>query len=580
MSMAQDPEEIGPFRIVRRLGVGGMGLVYEAVYKKNKRRVALKLLAPDLEAEPQLIARFEREMDILKKLKHPNVIRYFGGGAIGPQRFYAMELLAGGSLDDKLKERGSLSWEQTIEYSRQVAKALEHAHAAGVIHRDLKPANLLLTDRGSLKLSDFGIARDTQRTQLTAAGKTVGTMAYMAPEQIHGKDPIGRRTDLYALGCVMFQMLTGRTPFESETQPQMLFKHVNDLPESVREVTPDCPRGLDELIQELLEKEPADRPFDALAVQVKLDEVLKRATKATTVGQTRRDVTLATGGATMKADLDKLAVKKKKRKRKRKSTGPDEFVPLTERLSFLIPTLLALFGLIAWLVWPASEQELHDEAKTLMASSDPIDWKDARDRYIRPLLADYPQSERTGEWTEWLDRIAMHDVQQQVEFRRRQGLDPRSEPERLYMEARQLELFGDRLSALQYYRSIETAFEDDDEARPYINLARRRATELATQVDSEDDTLRFIEDQIAKADRLYIAGQKVKAREQWLSIERLYGNKPEFDVQIDRVRDRRDPTQTDEVLRREDDARRADAKARRDEDAVQDDASTAAEAQP
>ena len=184
-----------------------------------------------------------------------------------------MELVNGGSLDDKLRKQGKLSWEQTVDYATQIAKALEHAHNAGVIHRDLKPANLLLTGDGTLKLSDFGIARDTQQTALTQAGKTVGTMAYMAPEQITGKSPISRRTDLYALGCVIFQMLTGRTPFESETQPELLFKHIEEEPPHVREFNMDCPLWLDRLVQELLAKEPEERPFDALAVQVMLDDV-------------------------------------------------------------------------------------------------------------------------------------------------------------------------------------------------------------------------------------------------------------------------------------------------------------------
>ena len=555
-----DPDEIGPFRIVRRLGVGGMGLVFEAIYKKNKRRVALKLLVSELAGEPQLVARFDREMEILKRLKHPNVIRYFGGGVANGRRFYAMEMLTGGSLDDKLKERGALSWEQTLDYSKQIAKALEHAHELGVIHRDLKPANLLLTDKDSLKLSDFGIARDTQRTALTAAGKTVGTMAYMAPEQIHGRDPIGRRTDLYALGCVMFQMLTGHTPFESETQPEMLFKHVEEPPSSVLEQVPDCPPELDGLIQQLLEKKPDDRPFDALAVQVKLDEIRKSAAKGA-VAATRRDVTLATGGATMRRDLEKIAVKKKKRKRKRK---PDEYVPLTERMAFLVPSLLLSLAAVAWVVWPASESELHEQAAAAMATDDPVAWKDARDRYITTLVAKYPKSDRVEEWNGWLDRIAMNDAEKQAERRRKFGTDPQSEPERLYIEGRQLEEFGDRLTALDYYRGIETVFGDDESARPYVNLARKRAEEIAARVGDSDDTLAFLESQIEKADKLYIAGEKVAAKEQWLSIERLYGGKPEFDVQVGRVRERLNPNQTDQVLRREDDQRRAEADAARE----------------
>ncbi|MEZ6064477.1 MAG: serine/threonine-protein kinase [Planctomycetaceae bacterium] len=190
--MSNDPANrcIGPFQLDGRLGVGGMGIVYRATYLKGGQQVAVKVLAPDLTADYKVAKRFEREMAILKKLRHPNIVRYYGGGMSGQQQFYAMELVNGGSVDDLLRKQGRLSWETVVDYGMQIAKALEHAHDAAIIHRDLKPANLLLTEKGVIKLSDFGIARDTQSTALTQAGKTVGTMAYMAPEQITGKSPI------------------------------------------------------------------------------------------------------------------------------------------------------------------------------------------------------------------------------------------------------------------------------------------------------------------------------------------------------------------------------------------------------
>ena len=539
-----DPEKIGPFRIVRRLGVGGMGLVYEAIYVKNNRHVALKLLSPDLAAEPQLIARFEREMEILKKLKHPNIIRYYGGGAIDKRRFYAMELLPGGSLADKLKQAKQISWEQALDYAKQVAKALEHAHNAGVIHRDLKPANLLLTEGGALKLSDFGIARDTQRTALTAAGKTVGTMAYMAPEQIHGRDPIGRRTDLYALGCVLYQMLAGRPPFESETQPEMLFKHVEEVPRGVREHAHDCPPMLEALIAELLEKEPQERPFDALAVQVKLDEI-----KQAELGggaPTSRAVTLATGGETMRRDLRDIERKTKKRKKKRRRA--EEFVPIYERLYVLIPALLAVCGLIGWIIWPAGEKELYDQAATLMASDSAVDWKDARDRFIVPLRERFPESPHIAETELWLDQIAMHDAERQAMFRERAGKDPLTEAERLFREARGFEKRGDRLSALRSYRSIETTFADDGESRPYVNLASDRAETIVNDLGEGSETAQFIEQELAKADQMYRAGRVNEAYSRWRSLEWHYGRKPEFASLVQSVRDRLDPSQTDRVL--------------------------------
>ncbi len=168
----------------------------------------------------------------------------------------------------------------------QIAKALEHAHNAGVVHRDLKPANLLVTKDGVLKLTDFGIARDSEATQLTQAGKTSARWLIWPPS----RSPASTRTRAdgpVPLGCVMFQMLTGRTPFESATQPEMLFKHIEEEPPSVREFNPDCPRYLEVLIADLMEKEPGDRPFDALAVQVRLDEVKQKVAEQAEHAKTR-----------------------------------------------------------------------------------------------------------------------------------------------------------------------------------------------------------------------------------------------------------------------------------------------------
>jgi eukaryotic-like serine/threonine-protein kinase len=163
--------------------------------------------------------------------------------------------------------KGRLSWEQTIDCARHICKGLEYAHTAGIIHRDLKPANLFLSRKGYLKIGDFGIARDTQATALTAAGSTVGTYAYMAPEQITGISPVTRKTDLYALGCVLYELLTGRTPFRAETMVEMLQQHLKSEPDRITTEAIDCPVWLESVVMKLLEKDPEKRYYDALAVQ-------------------------------------------------------------------------------------------------------------------------------------------------------------------------------------------------------------------------------------------------------------------------------------------------------------------------
>jgi len=264
---------IWPFELEEQIGAGAMGVVYRARFVKNDRRVALKLLPPDVEANATLAARFQREMELLKDLRHPHIVHCFGGTCEGDQWFYAMELVEGGTLADLIEEQGRLPWRQTVEFGLQICLALQHAHDRQIIHRDLKPGNLLVTKSGKLKLSDFGLAQMTAETKLTAAGKTVGSLHYMAPEQIQGKPPLSNRTDLYALGCVLYEMLTGRPPFLGGAMAEVLQRHIRETPAPVSSIAFDCPPQLEALVAELLSKDPAHRPSDAQAVAKRLREI-------------------------------------------------------------------------------------------------------------------------------------------------------------------------------------------------------------------------------------------------------------------------------------------------------------------
>ncbi|SFJ08646.1 protein kinase domain-containing protein [Planctomicrobium piriforme] len=255
---------IWPFEILEQIGEGGMGVVYRARYVVNGRQVALKMVPTDV-ADKTALARFERELEVLKTLRHPNIVRCFGGVCEDKRRFYAMELLEGGSLEDQLQAKGKLAWEQVIYYGLQMCAALECSHEKGVVHRDVKPSNFLLTPSGQLKLSDFGLASVMAARKITAAGKTAGTFLYMAPEQIRGQD-VTPRTDLYALGCVLFELVTGEVPFIGETPGATLHLHCYAPPPRPTEKALDCPVLLERTILKLLEKDPAQRYESAATV--------------------------------------------------------------------------------------------------------------------------------------------------------------------------------------------------------------------------------------------------------------------------------------------------------------------------
>lgn len=279
---------IWPFELKEKIGQGGMGVVYRARYVKNDREVAVKLLPPEIAEDKKVVARFERELDVLKTLKHPNIVYCFGGKCEGDHYFYAMELVEGGSLERLLRKRGRLPWEQVVEYSMQLCSALQFSHEHGYVHRDIKPGNLLLTRSGKLKLSDFGLAQARSQARLTDHGKTMGTFHYMAPEQIRGKPPISGQTDLYAMGCVMYEMMAGKPPFQGNSPAEILQKHLDKAPPPVSTNAMDCPASLEKLILQLLSKKPEKRPATAMHVARGLKQILK----GTSLDATTRDLTV------------------------------------------------------------------------------------------------------------------------------------------------------------------------------------------------------------------------------------------------------------------------------------------------
>ncbi len=269
LNRMQDSDRwIWPFELMDKIGEGGMGVVYRARYVVNDKMFAVKLLPGDVTDETTL-ARFQRELEILKKLKHPHIVRCFGGECKDKRQFYAMELVEGGTLDTLLAGRGRLAWELVVEYGMQMCDALAYSHKHGIVHRDLKPGNFLITSTGRLKLADFGLASVAASRRITAEGRTMGTYQYMAPEQIRGKE-ITPQTDLYSLGCVFFELLSGQAPFEGETAAEILHQHIKSLPPRVGQLATDCPAGLEQLINDLLQKEPAARPTDAQTVARRL----------------------------------------------------------------------------------------------------------------------------------------------------------------------------------------------------------------------------------------------------------------------------------------------------------------------
>jgi serine/threonine-protein kinase len=536
----------GPFNLVEPVGTGGMGVVYRAIYRKNGRVTAVKLLATHLSENAKLVARFEQEMRILERLDHPNITKYYGGGKIKGQHFYAMKFMEGGTLAHLLERRGPLPWEQVVDFGIQICDALDYAHSNGIIHRDLKPANLFLgEDDGlgheQLVLGDFGIARDLDGESITATGSTVGTYAYMAPEQINLKQAISSKTDLYALGCVMFEMLTGRTPFISEAPGDLMLQHLNEEPPSVRALAFDCPVWLEDIIQQLLAKNAQDRPYDAAHVKMTLEEVLTKVSAQVSVTSDRTSGgPKSTTVAELNPDLKKLlAPKKKKRKL---PTGP-----LFERTWFQVCLLLLLALGAAWVVWPESEAVLFAKAQPLMESDDPVQWREAIDKYLQPLVKRFPNGTHAAVANEFIEKTEVQRLKRRLISNARLNRNPSNEPERLFMDAWHFEQFGDRITALEKYRSMIELLKDTAEQRDFVQLAKAQISEIEAASGEKLDRVAFVNTSLGKAEELYGKGRLLDARKIWESVETLYAANQELELQVRFARARMKGEPVDEI---------------------------------
>ena len=248
---------IGKYRVVEALGRGGMGTVYKAVDETLDREVAIKVVNADL-LETDGVRRFRAEAVTLAKLNHPRIAQVYELTRDGDNLLMVMEFVRGETFEKLIARSGAMPVDNAVALAAQVLDALQHAHNSGIVHRDLKPANLMLTPSGEVKVMDFGIARVQGSEHLTNSGYMMGTPAYMAPEQVRGED-VDARTDVYAMGVVLYRMLTGQLPFKADTAVAMIQKQLNDQPTPSRQVRADIPVWLDEVLQRALSKNPADR---------------------------------------------------------------------------------------------------------------------------------------------------------------------------------------------------------------------------------------------------------------------------------------------------------------------------------
>jgi predicted Ser/Thr protein kinase len=479
-------DQVGPFVLEKALGSGAMGTVLRARHIETGQRVAIKVVAPALAANEKSIERFKRESAILKQLKHPNVVRLIAVGKYQGTPFYAMEYVEGESLAQVMARRGRITWEELIPLGQQLCAALQHVHERGIIHRDLKPSNVMVLPDGTVKLTDFGIAKDTDVTALTAANCTVGTASYMSPEQCKGARDLTPRSDLYSLGVLFYELLTGKKPFEADSPMEMFLHHINDTPERPSRLVLEIPVWLDTLIMQLLEKSPEQRPYSATAVAEALGRVQEKALALQSAGVdlVRSRAGDRKPGRPRLEEEDKEAARTLLgKKKKRKKRGTPFYQQTWFRAAILASLLAIVVGVIYFLVKPASPETLYGRAFDLIATNDPDDLRAARDGPIATFLDRYWDRDDTQarQMRKWADEVDRKTREMQMYNRREARYAPEDDAEKHARFALEAEEQGDLDTAEKGWKLLP-------KVQPWPNKqnADQRAWGLVAQKHEKD----------------------------------------------------------------------------------------------
>jgi hypothetical protein len=513
---------LGPWIIDRELGRGGMGCVYlahaDSPPAEGPSQAAVKVLAVELSTDSGLLQRFQREIDVLRKLEHPNIVRFLDSGEQNGRYYFAMEYVEGPSYQHLLEEQRRLPWPEVLDVAMQLAPALKHAHDRGVIHRDLKPANLLRAAPPApdqpprVKLTDFGIASLFASAHLTLPGGVVGTAEYLSPEQAVGK-PVTRRSDLYSLGVVLYTLVTGRTPFEGEPV-ELLHKHVYGRFDRPARLAPGLPAEFDDIICQLLEKEPAKRPADGGILFRRLDSFRRKQERK--AAQTEPAVASGMGPATLASRVVREELERQN------EGGP------TRRLFnspwVLLPLFLLTLGALVWAFWPLDAEGLYTRGARLMESDDPSDWDRAWSDYLGPLKERYPDhraSEVEKFRKQWQEHEASRDAARAA---RRAG--PMTEAQWFYQLGLRLRQQGDEDGAQRVWKMMTEVFKDVPSEEPWVRKADEQRQAPPEKIADVKRDWGPVREALRKARQLREEGKPEDAAVIERGLRELYRNDP------------------------------------------------------
>ncbi|MFH1303551.1 MAG: serine/threonine-protein kinase, partial [Planctomycetota bacterium] len=519
---------------------GGMGSVYLATNVHTDQQVAIKILPGVLAREAGFVERFHREIEALKKMHNPYVIEFYDSGVENEIYYYVMEYVDGETLTKRLRREKRIDWKTVVDISIQICSALKAAHDAGIIHRDLKPSNLMLKDDGTVKLADFGVAQLFATEKLTVTGGIIGTAEYMSPEQAEGKR-VSRQSDLYSLGAVMYVMLTGRPPFSGKTMLAIIQKQRYGQFDRPGRYVDDLPIWLEEIVCQLLEKDPQKRFPDAYVLSRRLQDVLNKYEMSTsedtyalsgtnaasvtpTVVQSASEHVAGTGTlmqGLMRAQLES------------ESTG-SRLSRLFDNTWFLVGilTVLLLGGYYWFQERELSPQEMFTQAKIILQQPENPEWYTARDKYLLPLLEADPDQWKTNVEPE-LKKIKTYEIRSRagITAKRRSRTGPQNEPQRFITLAQHYMETGNLVQAEIILSALVDVLPEKPDQKEMRDLALQMLNDIREDPRNKAERFIMLTQSMAKADALVNEKNYKEAAAVWKALIVLYEQEQNEQVQ-------------------------------------------------
>lgn len=528
---------IGPLALEAKLGdFPSQSLVYRGIHIAQKKAVAVKVFSVAFGGTPESRLQLTEEWGRLQKLQHPAIARCYGGGFDNNEAYLAYELINGDTLASQLERRSRLSWETVLDVGSTLCEGLVEAHRRGIVHGAIGPDKIVFAGLSAV-LVDIRAER-VQSMFRNPRQATPQELALLAPEFLANPEQFSHQCDLYSLAATMYLAITGRPPISGDTAAAVIQNAASEIPAKPASVSLDCPVWVSSFLEQALRKDPQNRFPDATAFGLALAEARRRSAGLTGVaehasqGFSPLQVTRQTDKDEARKLLGRELVNLKKDKE------PTAATSLWDNTWVLIAGLVIAVAGLTWLVWPLNESQMRGRAETLIAEGTSSSLHHAKTTFLQPMIKRFPDGESALWASDQIDQIEMMEAESALEVKLKRNLPLRDEGERLYAEARRFERFGDRATALDKYKSMETVLGNDPKYLPFVNLARRQVNGIRQQRDDAGEASRILQGRLQEADRLIASGNVIGARDIWYSVVELYSNNSDVAPLVKQAQDK------------------------------------------